>query len=102
NNAWALDVTAGALAQLTDIRRGPAPRGTPAEPVGQKKALRDDQRDLFDFIRRQLAEERLRADTDTVSTAKPLYLSERQNVARLAVAADGRFEIGRASCRERV
>ncbi|HMJ58012.1 MAG TPA: prolyl oligopeptidase family serine peptidase [Gemmatimonadales bacterium] len=101
NNAWALDVTAGALAQLTDIRRGPAPRGTPAEPVGQKKALRDDQRDLFDFIRRQIAEERLRADTDTVSTVKPLYLSERQNVARLAVAADGRFVLATVTERSR-
>jgi dipeptidyl aminopeptidase/acylaminoacyl peptidase len=101
NNAWALDVTAGALAQLTDIRRGPAPRGTPAEPVGQKKALRDDQRDLFDFIRRQIAEERLRGDTDTVSTVKPLYLSERQNVARLAVAADGRFVLATVTERSR-
>ena len=101
NNAWALDVTAGALAQLTDIRRGPAPRGTPAEPVGQKKALRDDQRELFDAIRRQLSDERLRADTDTVSTVKPLYLSERQNIARLAVAADGRFVLATVTERPR-
>src|SRR6266850_454414 len=100
NNAWGLDVTAGALAQLTDIRRGPAPR-SPAEAAGQKKALRDDQRDLFDFIRRQLADERLRADTDTVSTVKPLYLSERQNVARLAVAADGRFVLATVTDRPR-
>ena len=109
NNAWALDLgpkglpdgRAGALTQLTDIRRGPAPRGTPAEPVGQKKALRDDQRELFDFIRRQLAEERLRADTDTVSTVKPLYLTERQSVARLAVAPDGRFVLATITERPR-
>jgi dipeptidyl aminopeptidase/acylaminoacyl peptidase len=90
NNAWALDLVGGSLVQLTDIRRGPPPR-TPAEPVGQKKALQDEQRELFDFIRRQVADERLRADTDTVSTVKPLYLTERQSVARLAVAPDGRF-----------
>ena len=100
NNAWALDVTAGALAQLTDIRRGPAPR-LAADAAGQKKSLRDDQRDLFDFIRRQLADERLRADTDTVSTVKPLYLSERQNVARVAVAADGRFVLATVAERPR-
>ncbi|HEV8264237.1 MAG TPA: prolyl oligopeptidase family serine peptidase [Gemmatimonadales bacterium] len=90
NNAWALDLAGGRLAQLTDIRRGPAPRAA-TEPVGQKRALRDQQRELFDFIRRQLADERLRADTDTVATVKPLYLAERQTVARLQAAPDGRF-----------
>ena len=100
NNAWALDLTAGSLSQLSDIRRGPAPR-TPAEPTGQKKTLRDDQRALFDFIRRQLADERLRADTDTVSTVKPLYLTERQNVTRLAVAPDGRFVLATITERAR-
>ena len=100
SNAWALDVTAGHLSQLSDIRRGAAPR-TPTEPAGQKKALRDDQRALFDFIRRQLADERLRADTDTVSTVKPLYLTERQNVTRLAVAPDGRFVLATITERSR-
>ena len=103
NNAWALDLAGGgggSLVQLTDIRRGPAPR-TPAEPVGQKKALQDEQRELFDFIRRQLADERLRADTDTVSTVKPLYLTERQSVARLAVAPDGRFVLATLTERAR-
>jgi len=90
NNAWALDLGAGGIAQLTDIRRGPPPAPR-AEPTGQKQALRDDQRELFDFIRRQLAEERVRADTDTVSTIKPLYLTERQTAGRVAVAPDGRF-----------
>lgn len=60
-NAWALELDRGRLAQLTDIRRGPAPK-EPAEPVGQKKFLRDQQRELFDFIRRQVAEQELRAD----------------------------------------
>ena len=90
NNAWSLNLAAGKLTQLTDIRRGPAPRTTP-EPVGQKKALRDEQRSLFDFIRRQVAEERLRADTDTVAGKKPLWLTDPQSVARLQVSPDGRF-----------
>ncbi len=100
NNAWALDLQSAALAQLTDIRRGPAPR-PPADAAGQKKALRDDQRTLFDFIRRQVAEERLRADTDTVATVKPLYLAERQNVGRLAVSPDGRFVLATIAERAR-
>lgn len=88
-NAWALELDRGRLAQLTDIRRGPAPK-EPAEPVGQKKFLWDQQRELFDFIRRQVAEQELRADTDTTG-AKPLWLGERDSVARLEVAPDGRF-----------
>jgi len=100
NNAWALDLGPGALVQLTDIRRGPAPR-PPNDAAGQKQGLRNDQRELFDFIRRQLAEERLRADTDTVSTVKPLYLAERQSVGRLAVAPDGRFVLATITERPR-
>jgi dipeptidyl aminopeptidase/acylaminoacyl peptidase len=100
NNAWALDLSGGGLLQLSDIRRGPAPR-PPAEPAGQKKALRDDQRELFDFIRRQVAEERLRADTDTVSTVKPLYLTERQTAGRLAVSPDGQFVLATVTERPR-
>jgi dipeptidyl aminopeptidase/acylaminoacyl peptidase len=90
NNAWALDLAAGRLTQLTDIRRGPAPKA-PADPAGQKRELRDEQRLLFDFIRRQVAEERLRADTDTVNVVKPIYLSERQTPSRLEVSPDGKF-----------
>jgi dipeptidyl aminopeptidase/acylaminoacyl peptidase len=88
-NSWALDF-GGSVSQLTDIRRGPAPRAAP-EPAGEKKFLRDQQRELFDFIRRQVAEERLRADTDTVATVKPLYLADRQTATRLQVSPDGRY-----------
>ncbi len=102
NNAWGLDLGGGGLAQLSDIRRGPAPRGgPPADAAGQKQALRDDQRALFDFIRRQLADERRRADTDTVSTVKPLYLTDRQSVTRLVVAPDGRFVLATVTARPR-
>ena len=100
NNAWALDLRGGSLEQLTDIRRGPAPKAA-GDAAGQKKVLRDDQRELFDFIRRQVAEERLRADTDTVATVKPLYLADRQNVARLAVAPNGQFVLATITERPR-
>src|SRR3989442_928663 len=39
----------------------------------------------------RVAEERMRADTDTVHTVKPLYLGERQGATQLAVAPDARF-----------
>ncbi len=91
NNAWSLDLADGRVAQLTDIRRGPAP-AKPAEASGEKKFLRDQQQELFDYVRRQLAEQKLRADTDTTGQ-KPMYLGERQNVSRILVAPDGRFAL---------
>src|SRR5258708_4972874 len=100
NNPWAPDLRGGSLEQLTDIRRGPAPKAA-GDAAGQKQTLRDDQRELFDFIRRQVAEERLRADTDTVATVKALYLADRQSVARLAVAPDGQFVLATITERPR-
>jgi dipeptidyl aminopeptidase/acylaminoacyl peptidase len=89
-NAWTLDLNGGRLTQLTDVRTGVAPRRA-GEAVGQSRELRDEQRALFDFIRRQVADERLRADTDTVHTMKPLYLGERRSALRFEVAPDGKF-----------
>jgi dipeptidyl aminopeptidase/acylaminoacyl peptidase len=99
-NAWAMSLSSGGLLQLTDIRKGPAPKA-PKDPEGQKKFLRDQQRELFDFIRRQHAQERLRADTDTVHVRKPLYLAERQTVQRLEVSPDGKFALLQATERAR-
>ncbi|HXF95234.1 MAG TPA: prolyl oligopeptidase family serine peptidase [Gemmatimonadales bacterium] len=100
DNAWALDLGGGGLRQLTDIRRGPAPR-KPEDPRGQKQVLRDQQAELFDFIRRQIALERMRADTDTVHSRKPFYLAERQSVQRLEVSPDARFVLLQVSERPR-
>ena len=88
-NAWALDVDGGAERQLTDVRRGPAPK-SPTDPTGEKRFLRDQQRELFDFIRRQVAEQRVRADSDTTGR-KPVWLPETQTVARFETSPDGRF-----------
>ncbi len=89
NNAWALDLADGAIRELTDVRTGAAPK-PPADPLGEKKFLRDQQRELFDYIRRQVAQEKLAADTDTTGR-KPLYLAEGQSISELDVSPDGRF-----------
>ncbi len=98
-NAWSLSLSDGALAQLTDIRSGPAPKPK-AEPAGQKKFLVDQQEELFDVIRRQLAQEKLRADTDTTGF-KPMYLGERESAAGIRVSPDGRFALVRVVQRAR-
>ena len=98
-NAWSLDLSAGRLAQLTDIRRGPAPR-KPTEAAGQKDFLKDQQRELFDFIRRQVAQQALRADTDTTG-AEPMYLGDRETASQIQVSPDGRFALVRITQRAR-
>ena len=97
DNAWSLGLADGRLTQLSDIRRGPAPRAA-KEPEGQERFLRDQQRELFDFVRRQHAADQLRADTDTV-LPRPVYLAERESVQRLQVASDGKFVLATVSTR---
>ena len=96
-NAWALDVDGGAERQLTDVRRGPAPKA-PTEPTGEKRFLRDQQRELFDFIRRQVAEQRQRADSDTTGR-KAVWLPETESVVRFETSPDGRFVLATVSDR---
>ena len=97
DNAWSLDLARGRLAQLTDIRQGPAP-DEPREPEGQRRVLRDQQRELFDFVRRQMWADALRADSDTTG-ARPLTLGKGETVARLDVSPDGRFVLVAVSTR---
>ncbi len=89
NNAWALDLSDGAIRQLTDVRTGAAPK-PPTDPLGEKKYLHDQQRELFDYIRRQVAQDKLAADTDTTGR-KTFYLADGQSVGELDVSPDGRF-----------
>jgi dipeptidyl aminopeptidase/acylaminoacyl peptidase len=60
--------------------------------------LRDQQRELFDFVRRGHWADELRADSDTTG-ARPLYLGQRDTVSRLEVAPDGRFVLVTVSTR---
>jgi dipeptidyl aminopeptidase/acylaminoacyl peptidase len=90
-NAWSLDLVDGYEVQLTDIRHGSPPKA-PAAATGQKKFLRDQQEELFDYIRRQVAEEKLRADTDTIGP-RPMYLEERETASQIDISPDGRFAL---------
>jgi dipeptidyl aminopeptidase/acylaminoacyl peptidase len=96
-NAWALDVEGGHFTQLTDIRQGNAPK-EPEDPTGQKKFLRDQQLELFDFVRRQVAQEKVRGDTDTTAP-KPMYLGPRASATRIEVSPDGKYTLVRVTRR---
>lgn len=55
-NLFALHLADGALHQLTDLRTGPAPEDDP-DPQGHHAFLQEQQRELFEHIRRLDAEE---------------------------------------------
>ena len=96
DNAYSLDAATGALAQLTDIRKGPKPKTDEQkekDQTAQRRALEADQRQLFQVIRDQY-----RADSiDEARTARrdslypaPLYLGKDERVRSVDVSPDGR------------
>jgi dipeptidyl aminopeptidase/acylaminoacyl peptidase len=90
-NAFALNTETAESKQLTDIRRGNAPRER--EPDGQRKVIADEQKELFDFIRSgRYKEQPWNAGPQEDSTRpKPFYPGENKNVAGMRVAPDGKF-----------
>ena len=57
NNLYRLDLTSGAVRQLTDLREGRAPKES--KPDEQDALLEEQQTDLFEYIREQQEEEDL-------------------------------------------
>jgi dipeptidyl aminopeptidase/acylaminoacyl peptidase len=98
NNVFALSTNNGALTQLTDIRSGPAPRDSTVE--GQRKFLEEQQRELFEHIRRESAQ---RDSTEAkrkqreARDAKVVYLARDERVSEIAVDRNGAFAILRTA-----
>jgi dipeptidyl aminopeptidase/acylaminoacyl peptidase len=96
NNVFSLRIADGMLRQLTDVRPGPAP-AEPRQAQGQRRFLEEQQRELFEHIRRQaeLREER-EARTRARDAARPrrtVHLNADERVASLAVEPGGRYAI---------
>jgi len=99
NNVFAMTLDGGSIRQLTDIRTGPPPEER--EPEGQRKALVDQQLELFEHIRRREArrqeqEERRKAREER--ELKPVYINRDERVQRISVDKGGRYavlEVGR-------
>jgi len=91
-NVFALVLETAELKQLTDIRRGNAPRDDkPAE--GQRKFLEEQQKELFEFIRSDRYKQQPwnRKSEDDTTRPKPFYPGENKNVSNLRVTPDGKF-----------
>ena len=91
-NVFALGLDGAALRQLTDIRRGAAPRDE-KEPEGQRKFLQDQASELFEFIRSGRYKDQpwnTEAEEDT-TRPKPFYPGENKNVGGLQVTPDAKW-----------
>ncbi len=93
NNLFRVDSRSGAVAQLTDIRRGSEPR-EPRPPEGQALFLREQQRQLLEVFR---ADSIRRArnwppppDTAKVDTPKVFHFDREQRIAGYWVAPEGK------------
>ncbi len=95
NNVFRLNLSRGELRQITDVRAGPAP--AEAKPTGQRGFLTDQQKSLFEYVRRQVAErERNEARTKARREAAPLktlYLNRDERVIALDVEPDGSYAL---------
>ena len=98
DNVYSLRLSDGVLTQHTDIRSGPAPKDSTLE--GQRKFLDDQQRELFEHIRREAeqrdsAEQRRKARESRERRIVHLERSER--VSEIAVDRNGRFALLRTN-----
>jgi len=96
NNLYEFDLDNGGITQITDLRAGPAPGGE-REPQGQRKFLADQQKELFEYIRRQARqqvegrEQRERADARR--EPRPVFLDRGERVIQLRIETDGRYAV---------
>jgi len=93
-NAFAIDLATGLTTQLTDLRPGPEPHDTTGPRTPQRKRLAEQQRDLFEVIREQIADDSMqkvqKLETDSLRNPKPIYLGRDRAIQSLSVAPDGR------------
>ena len=95
NNIYSLELSSGELRQLSDIRSGPAPED-PKLAEGQRKFLEEQQKELFEHVRRDVEQrneqEKKRKEREARET-KVAYLSREERVNSIAVERNGTFAI---------
>jgi dipeptidyl aminopeptidase/acylaminoacyl peptidase len=95
DNLFRMNLADGHVRQLTDIRSGSPPRD-PSDPTGQRQWLLDQQRELFDHIRRQTeAREEAQARRDSIQAEEPqpLYIANGERLGGLTPSRDGRWVV---------
>jgi len=91
-NAFAFELATGLTRQLTDIRSGSAPRD-PEAAKGQRGALADQQRQLFEVIRDELEQDSLQAAQRKATEARRLpvvWIPQAERIGSISVSPDGK------------
>lgn len=94
-NAYAFDLSSGAITQLSDVRVGPAPRDS-ARATGMRGALERQQRELLAVIRdRQRADSIAKAERAAAALRglRPVYLPVGERLASLSVSPNLRTAV---------
>jgi len=93
-NAFSIDLASGLTTQLTDLRTGTAPKDTTAPTTPQRKRLAQQQRDLFNVVRDQIADDSIakaeRNRVDSLRNPETVYVGSDRSIQSLTVAPDGR------------
>ena len=92
NNAFAFDLATGLTRQLTDIRSGTAPKD-PEPPKGQRAALAEQQKDLLQYIRDQLAADSAQKAEREATEGRRLpvvWVPQAERIGGLSVSPDGK------------
>ncbi len=99
NDLYRFGLASGSLEQLTDIEVGPAP-DEDSRAEGQKGYLEEQQRELFEHIRRNSADEARRDSLlEARSEGEPetVYLDRGERVTALTPTRDGRYALIRTT-----
>ncbi len=96
NQLFELTLASGALRQVTDIRSG-TPPSEPTPATGQRGFLEQQQRELFEHIRRQRErQEEQRARTrerESLHPLKPTWIQREERVFDLAIEPTGAYAV---------
>ena len=95
NNVYAFDIASGLTRQLTDIRSGAAPKD-PDAPKGQRAALAEEQRLLFEVIRDEIAADSLQSAQRRAAEARRLpvvWIPQTERIGTVSVSPDGKRAI---------
>jgi len=89
-NLYLLSISTGIVEQMTDFRRGPAPRE--AKPTPSQKLLEDQQKELFKSVQEKLEDKKVTEEKKKAAERlKPFYMEARQSVRALQLSPDERL-----------
>ncbi|MBK7908049.1 MAG: prolyl oligopeptidase family serine peptidase [Gemmatimonadetes bacterium] len=95
NNAYAFEIATGLTRQLTDLRSGTAPRDA-ERPAGQRGALAEQQRFLFEVIRDELQADSIQRANRRAAESRALptvWIPQAERITTVSISPDAKSAI---------